>query len=353
MNTSTKIFRTGVLAATLVLTAVACDNKPSQSSSVVAADPRATALLKDVSGVWSSSDLGIVTIAYNEPTKSLQFLLGDTPTVMRLGDVDADSETVNLTGTHPDTGKTVVWTIRKVWNDSHTAFNLSLITHDGSKTDLSFIRKIGVDDKNRIANIYLAEEQAKKVQTAPVSAPVADAVTAPTPLVAAVAASTPASVAPLLPAQTTLTKPEPASEAEQCRDKKMAVYRVRYDMQFAVQGEFSDRPSDEQVAKQMALARAGASKSCEAEIAAFIKSQPSFDCKKAGNFAEHAACSTPAIAQADVALENAFAAARFFTKDATALDASQRDWLQAKDRCVDEECVRATYQKRIEELNEL
>jgi hypothetical protein len=80
------------------LTVAACNDKAPHTGampSASAADTRATELLKDVSDVWSSKELGLVTIAYSETEKSLQFLLGDTPTVMRLGDVDPQSERSN------------------------------------------------------------------------------------------------------------------------------------------------------------------------------------------------------------------------------------------------------------------
>lgn len=86
-----------VATAMAVSLIAGCDketNTPAVTASATAQDAK-LALLKDISGVWSSSSaIGLTTIQYAD--NRLQILQGDTPLAVTLGDVDPGEETVNV-----------------------------------------------------------------------------------------------------------------------------------------------------------------------------------------------------------------------------------------------------------------
>lgn len=143
---------------------IACGQPPQSGSSSpnqTASPDQSKALLNEISGVWKSSDNTMWTIVVDGG--QLQFLLDDKPILAKIGDIDTENQTVNLLIQRSDTGQEAIWTIRKINSKNESdGFTLNVIDHDGETYDLGFVRKIGVDDKNRIHNIFLQAEQQQR-----------------------------------------------------------------------------------------------------------------------------------------------------------------------------------------------
>lgn len=106
-------------------------------------------LLSDVSGVWRTDGNELVTI--DAGGSHLQLLVDDAFIPVQLGDMDEENQTVNLKIRLAD-GRDGIWTLRKIDESAKAeSFHLGLTTHEGKATELSFVRKIGTDDLNRIA----------------------------------------------------------------------------------------------------------------------------------------------------------------------------------------------------------
>lgn len=79
---------------------------------------------------------------------------------------------------------------------------------------------------------------------------------------------------------------------------------------------------------------------------------PSFDCEKASTGQERLICSDPDLAAADVALAQAYQAARNASTDKKWLSEQQSTWRKTvRDACSDVQCMLIAYQQRIAELN--
>jgi len=135
-----------------------CGNKnggdpfAASGASAASAQDSKIALLQDISGVWNSPSEGaLVTINYSNST--LQMLSGNTFLPITLGDVDAGQGTVNLHVSR--NGAQEIWTIKKEWNEDHTAYHLILTLANGSQETLAFVRKISNDDLNQIARLSM------------------------------------------------------------------------------------------------------------------------------------------------------------------------------------------------------
>lgn len=113
-------------------------------------------LLTEISGVWKPHDeKALITI--NNAEGKLQLLIDDTFIPVIVGTIDAEQETVNLKVTV--NGKAGVWTVRRIWEDKEkTTFHLAITLHDGTQSEMSFVRKISTDDLNRIASLEPAPE---------------------------------------------------------------------------------------------------------------------------------------------------------------------------------------------------
>lgn len=125
-------------------------------------------LLNDVSGVWSDSST-LVTLYYEDG--QIQLVVDDTPILAKIGDIDPDNGTVNVLVIKKIDNEEGIFTFKKKMNPEGTGFTLLFTAIDGTSEDLSFVRKVGTDDKNRINNIYrkaqkqadeLAEQQAQE-----------------------------------------------------------------------------------------------------------------------------------------------------------------------------------------------
>lgn len=124
-------------------------------------------LLNDISGVWTDQG-GLITIHYD--SGKLQLIIGDEPIIAQVGDIDPVNNTVNILVTKKIDGEEGIFTVTKKMNPEGTAFTLLIHLFDGTTHNLSFVRKIGTDDINRINRIYknaqdeadaLAEQQAR------------------------------------------------------------------------------------------------------------------------------------------------------------------------------------------------
>lgn len=79
---------------------------------------------------------------------------------------------------------------------------------------------------------------------------------------------------------------------------------------------------------------------------------PSFDCAKASTGPERLICSNKELSAADVALAQAYRAARNASNDKAWLSEQQATWRKAvRDACSDVQCMLSAYEQRITELN--
>ncbi|MEA3152471.1 MAG: hypothetical protein QOK44_60 [Betaproteobacteria bacterium] len=76
----------------------------------------------------------------------------------------------------------------------------------------------------------------------------------------------------------------------------------------------------------------------------------SFDCAKRVTAVEKAICDDPALTQLDDQLAKAYEQVLDKVNDRTALVASQRIWLQQRDRCIDKRCLQRAYQDRLNDV---
>ena len=118
-------------------------------------------LLNDVSGVWSDSST-LVTLYYEDG--QIQLVVDDTPILAKIGDIDPENGTVNVLVIKKIDNEEGIFTFKKKMNPEGTGFTLLFTAIDGTSEDLSFVRKVGTDDKNRINNIYRkAQKQADEL----------------------------------------------------------------------------------------------------------------------------------------------------------------------------------------------
>ena len=123
-------------------------------------------LLEDFSGVWDN-DGHLITLFYDQG--KISFIVDEQPITVRLGDIDSDNETVNLLVTKLDDYSDGIITLRRQWTENKQQFHLIYTSFDGQKGELGFVRRIGQDDKNRIATIYAqaASEQYEMIDQKP------------------------------------------------------------------------------------------------------------------------------------------------------------------------------------------
>src|SRR5688500_11635896 len=89
-------------------------------------------------------------------------------------------------------------------------------------------------------------------------------------------------------------------------------------------------------------------------LASSVAGAAGFDCAKASLAAEKAVCASPELSGLDAHLSRYYAAARNVLGDASScLQADQQRWLQRRNSCRDEACLRAAYLDRLAELDGL
>jgi len=107
-------------------------------------------ILDEISGVWGvQGEKGLFSIIYKD--KKLSLLADDLAIPVTLGAIDNENKTVNLNVTSND-GKPGILTLRQIWDADKKSFHLQMTFHDGTQSNLTFVRKISTDDMNKIAN---------------------------------------------------------------------------------------------------------------------------------------------------------------------------------------------------------
>jgi uncharacterized protein YecT (DUF1311 family) len=271
-----------LIATLMLLTFIfGCGEKSSSSS---------TGILDEISGVWrAKGDGSMVSIIYAD--NKVRMLFGDDSLPVSLGEIDNINKTANMNVTLRN-GKLGVWTIRQIWDKQKTTFHLQLTLHDGTQDELAFVRKISVDDLNKIAN---AEA---RVQPGSISnvAKVADSVAPASP---SVQAQTTNIAAPQLPAVAAIAEQPPVPPAT-----------------------------------PLAVTWA-----------------PSFDCTKASTGSERLICSNKELSAADVKLAQIYKTVLNTSTDKESLRNTQNAWRKnERDACSDVQCMLSAYQSRLAQL---
>lgn len=164
--------KTILIAIFLSAILAACDNHQSRVEDIKQAQQKSPdeikkeqsiELLNSISGVWSGGR-SLVTIYYSD--NQMQFIIDETPILVKIGDVDPENQTVNLLVNKKIDNEEAILTIKKKDNVDGTAFTLLITSFvDGSNQEFSFVRKIGTDDKNRISRIYKkAQDEADEIK---------------------------------------------------------------------------------------------------------------------------------------------------------------------------------------------
>lgn len=288
--------------------------------------------LNEISGVWSDGN-SLITIYYDHG--NLQFLVDDEPKLIDIGDIDLENETINLLAYSKDDGKKIIWTLKKVQNEDETAFNLRVTFHDGSARSLSFVRKFSNDDKQRIQNIYL-ENQNKESEYKSLSL---------------YSGSN---------NEENLDDPEVYSTNEysqndqkgatpnDCESDKLKIYQRRFNIYAQNQGMSESSPEYEQSIK---LAKLSIQKSCATEYESEITGKPSFNCEKARGYVEETICSTTKLAALDMKASHAYSSAKFFADDKVLFNKVGVNWRKKRGKCTTVECIEQAYLERIQYLN--
>lgn len=76
----------------------------------------------------------------------------------------------------------------------------------------------------------------------------------------------------------------------------------------------------------------------------------SFDCAKASDFIEHSICDDGELSVLDDELARLYKEAVQNTTDVNVLKQEQRDWLTTRNKCTDMDCIKTTYQQRMQIL---
>lgn len=284
-------------------------------------------LLSDISGVWSDGN----TLVYFYPhDNKFQLMVDDVPKVANIGDIDVAEGTVNIIVVRNDNNQKAIWTVKKEINSTDSSYTLLLTFHDGSDTELSFVRSIGQDDINHLSDVYSQNKIGQSTSVTQGAQAVASAghTPAPTPVVE--------------------TAQPPVVAGSDCESKKMSLYNTRYETWKTQQ---ANPPSDADDSKAKQLAALAVTKSCAREKETFLTGKPSFNCDKASTFVEHQICSSPNLALLDVRLSAANSSAQFFAYDKVTFAQSGVEWRAKRDACKDVSCITAVYNDRIAELN--
>ena len=250
-------------------------------------------ILDEISGVWGvQGEKGLFSIVYRD--KKLSLLVDDNAIPIKLGDIDNENKTVNL-NVILENGKPGIWTLRQVWDKEHKSFHLQFTFHDGTRADLTFVRKISTDDLNKIANAE-AQNQPNSISAVSSAKP---------------AEPIPASKSIEQPAQTTESQPTPQ----------------------AVAG-VTEQP----------------------QVSAQAAPTPSFDCAKAGNATEKEICQNSKLAKLDASFARnyknvlgAFAGPDFKKTAAAEVRQAQKAWIVQRNACgANAQCIATAYIQRNE-----
>ncbi len=108
-------------------------------------------ILDEISGVWRSEEGGeLFKIVY--ANKKLSLVDKDRQLAVSVRDIDSENDTVNLDVELKDGGSDV-WTLHQVRDEKKKDFKLKLTLHDGTQDELTFVRKISIDDLDKLADV--------------------------------------------------------------------------------------------------------------------------------------------------------------------------------------------------------
>ena len=106
-------------------------------------------IVDEISGVWRVQDgSGLVTIIYTSKKTSL--FIDEKEIPVALGNIDNENKTVNFNVSLQD-NKTGILTLQQIWNKDNKGFYLKTTMPDASQFNLNFVRKVSIDDLNKIA----------------------------------------------------------------------------------------------------------------------------------------------------------------------------------------------------------
>ena len=289
--------------------------------------------LNEISGVWSDGS-SLITIYYDHG--NLQFLVDDEPKLIDIGDIDLENETVNLLAYGKDDGKKIIWTFRKIQNEDKTGFHLGATLHDGSSRSLSFVRKISNDDRQRIQNVYL-ENQNNESEYKSLSS-----------------YSESNNEESLDDPEVYTTNDYSRSNQKDgvtpsdCKSDKFKIYQRRFNVYAQNQGMVESSPEYVQSIK---LAKLSIQKSCATERESEITGKPSFSCEKARGYVEETICSIAKLAALDMKASHAYSSAKFFADDKDLFNKIGVNWRKKRGQCTTVECIEQSYLERIQYLN--
>lgn len=117
-------------------------------------------ILEQISGVWNEQG-GKRTLFIIYKDKNLKVLFDDRIIPAKVKEIDNETKTVSLNVTLHD-GTPAIWILRqindkdnwkllKIWDKDEKRFHLKLTFNDGKQCNLTFGRKISVEDLNRLA----------------------------------------------------------------------------------------------------------------------------------------------------------------------------------------------------------
>lgn len=289
-------------------------------------------LLNEISGVWTDNR-SLITLNYNGG--DFQLLVDEKPIFVNIGDIDLDNNTVNLLAYKTSDGKQVIWTFKKVLDDDSSGFTLRLTFHDGSSQSLGFVRKISNDDKQRITNIYLEDQNSGNTNLKEFAY---------------------ADDANLSQDDTKSYSSQDFSQNDQengtvssnCESDKFNTYQRRFKVYSQDQGLMESSPEYKQAIK---LAKISIQQSCAKESEAEIVGKPSFNCQKAKGYVEETICSTVKLGALDTKAAHAYSSAKFFAMDKDQFYKAASDWRKRRGKCTTEECIEQVYLDRIQYLN--
>jgi uncharacterized protein YecT (DUF1311 family) len=213
------------------------------------------------------------------------FYINDTPIPVTVGSVDNENKTVNF-NVKLVNGNPEIWTLQQVWDAEGKTFHLRA-TLGREQDDLSFVRKVSVDDLNRLA--ALSNPKGDAVAAALPEMPAADETAADT------------------------------AAAAQAADAAMGIAEP--------EGEYA---------------------AADADAAPRVAASPSFDCAKASTDIERLICGSADLAQMDQRLSEVYKDALRCATDSNGVIASQREWVRSdRGGCGTEECLIEAYMARI------
>lgn len=121
-------------------------------------------ILNEISGVWRVQDgSGLITIT--NINKKISLFIDEKEIPILLGNIDSENKTVNFNVSLQD-NKTGILTLQQIWNKDNKGFYLKTTLPDATQFNLNFVRKISIDDLNKLANVKVINNStAMQVET--------------------------------------------------------------------------------------------------------------------------------------------------------------------------------------------